>query len=138
MENNFDDFIKYRAELRYNHFNNNKYKSLTEFCNETVTWNLWDTNFFRLLFKIPCTTPDMQSSKFEAFLKNELTHPTVDWINIFDYIASLEKHPYFNEYLDSYINDSGSFIRDPLFWSILNKYKDALIGQISNNQQIWI
>ena len=34
MENNFENFIKYRARLRYKHFNNNKYNNMSDFRRE--------------------------------------------------------------------------------------------------------
>ena len=138
MENNFENFIQYRAELRYKHFNNNIYSTATKFNRETCAVDFWDINFFKGFFNMPCTTQHMRSLEFEKFLNNEQTHPTFDWVNIFNYFKALQKHPYFQEYLRPHITNSQPDKRDPLFWSILSNHRYALTGKIQNNQQLWI
>lgn len=137
MENNYTDFKNYRAKLRYKYFNNNKYLLVSDFCDATCAFSFWDINFFANSFHIPCATDHMESSTFETFLKNERIHPTINWTDIFNYYDDLQKHPYLQNYLGSHTNDSGSFIRDALSWSILEKYRNALTEQIQNNQQLW-
>lgn len=138
MENNFENFTKYRARLRYQHFNNNKYSTLKAFNSSTSAVEFWDINFFRNFFNMPCTPDHMRSSTFEKFLNDEIANPTFDWPNMFTYLENLQKHPYFQEYLERHMPNSRPNSRDPLFWNILNAYKQALSGQLNNNQQLWI
>ena len=132
MENNFNNFAEYRAELRYKHFNNNKYNNMSDFQRKTRAYSFWDVNFFNHIYKIPCSTYDMRELTFQKFLDSEIDQPTIDWRNMFDYISVLKKHPYFKDY-----HATSGTNGDNQFWSILNNYKIKLTGQISNNQQIW-
>lgn len=133
MNNNYNSFREYRAKLRYEHFNNNKYNDMYNFNSATNALCFWDTNFFKGIFNMPCTTYHMRSLTFEKYLNDEIAHPTFNWINMFNYLENLQKHPYFQEYLDNYNNN-----RDSLFWKILNNCKQTLTGQLTNNQQIWL
>ena len=132
MENNFNNFAEYRAELRYKHFNNNKYNNMSDFQRKTRAYSFWDVNFFNHIYKIPCSSYDMRELTFQKFLDSEIDQPTIDWGNMFDYISALEKHPYFKDY-----HATSGTNGDNQFWSILNNYKTKLTDQISNNQQIW-
>ena len=91
MENNFENFTKYRAKLRYQHFNNNKYSTLKAFNSSTSAVEFWDINFFRNFFNMPCAPDHMRSSTFERFLNDEIANPTFDWPNMFNYLENLQK-----------------------------------------------
>lgn len=133
MENNYDNFAEYRAELRYKHFNNNKYNNQSDFRRRTRAHSYWDINFFNDIYKIPCSTYDMRELTFQKFLDSQIKQPTIDWLNLFDYINTLKEHPYFKSY-----HDRSGTNADNQFWSILNEYKTKLTGQIQNNQQVWL
>ena len=132
-KNNYNDFKKYRAELRYKYFNNNKYDNASTFYQETDAIDFWDTNFFHDLLKIPSQRPHIKALRFQNRLDAETNNPTIDWHNMFNYFNSLQKHPYFNHYFEQTYFDA-----DPLFWKILIDYKNKLTGQLENNQQLWI
>ena len=131
MENNFENFIKYRARLRYKHFNNKKYNNMSDFRRETRAYSFWDTNFFNHIYKTPNNPQDINGSIFQKFLDSQINQPTIDWANMFDYINALKEHPYFKNY-----HDSSGTNGDNQFWSVLNNYKTKLTGQIQNNQQV--
>ena len=133
MKNTRNDFKEYRAELRYQYFNNDKYETKNEFYHETEAIDFWDINFFRRIYKMPCHPRDIQQFLFDKFLKNESTSPTINWTNMFNYLEALEKHPYFEHY-----REATGVERDAIFWKILNHYKAKLTRQIQNNQQVWL
>ena len=133
MENNYDNFTAYRANLRYKYFNNNKYSNMSEFRCETHACSFWDTNFFNHIYKTPNDPDHICGLRLQKFLDSEINQPTIDWTNMFNYISALKEHPYFKSY-----HDRSGTNGDNQFWDILNKYKQALTGQIRNNQQVWI
>lgn len=133
MENTRNDFKEYRAELRYQYFNNNKYETKNEFYHQTEAIDYWDTNFFRRTSPMPCRPINMQNGTFDKFLKDESTNPTMNWTNMFNYLEALQKHPFFE-----YYRKTTGIERNAVFWDILYKYQAKLTRQLNNNQQLWV
>lgn len=130
MHNHYNDFKKYRTELRLKYFYNDRYKQYHDFYKHIENlhpWNdLWDTTIFSYLSK------NLNNISSMDFLNNEIINPTLNWTDLFEYNNALQKHPYFKEYIDSHTYDTS-------FWETLDKYRNKLSRQIpNNNQQVWI
>ena len=129
MYNHYEDFKKYRTELRRKYFDNDAYKQYRNFYRHIENiyhWSdLWDTTLFNYLLKHPNKLSSMN------FLSNEIFNPTLNWIDFFNYNNALQQHPYFEKYLDTHSHDAS-------FWETLNEYKIKLTGHLENNQQLWI
>ena len=130
MHNHYEDFKKYRTELRLKYFYNDTYKQYDAFYKHMKNihhWSdLWDITLFSHLSK------NLYQMLLDDFLNEETLNPTLNWTDLFEYNNSLQKHPYFEEYLRIHANDA-------YFWKTLDKYKSRLSRQIpNNNQQVWL
>lgn len=130
MYNHYEDFKKYRTELRRKCFYNDAYKQYHAFYKHIENihhWeDFWDITLFSQLSK------NLYQMLLDDFLNEETLNPTLNWTDLFEYNNSLQKHPYFEEYLRTHTNDAS-------FWETLDKYRNKLSHQIpNNNQQIWI
>ena len=76
MHNHYNDFKKYRTELRLKYFYNHRYKQYHDFYKHIKNlhpWNnLWDTTIFSYLSK------NLNNISSMDFLNNEITNPTLN------------------------------------------------------------
>ena len=101
MYNHYEDFKKYRTELRLKYFYNDTYKQYDTFYKHMKNihhWSdLWDTTLFGHLSKN--LYQNLYQMLLEDFLNEETLNPTLNWTDLFDYNNALQKHPYFKNTL---------------------------------------